>query len=67
MKVRILPGCCQGHNNCSRIAPQLFELDEQGYAVVRLTAKLPVELEELAELAAENCPEGAIEIEAEHG
>ena len=62
MKVSISDELCQGHNNCSRLAPQLFDLDERGYAVVRIHADIPSDLEELAELAAENCPECAIHI-----
>lgn len=63
MKISITPGLCHGHNNCSRLAPDLFELDSSGYAIVRIQATLPKELEDLAELAAENCPECAIYVE----
>ncbi|MGA9918203.1 MAG: ferredoxin [Paraburkholderia sp.] len=63
MKISITPGLCHGHNNCSRLAPDLFELDSGGYAVVRIHSTLPKDLEELAELAAENCPECAIYVE----
>lgn len=62
MKLHVAPGACQGHNNCTRIAPQLFQLDASGYASARV-AIVPAELESLAELAAENCPECAIVIE----
>ncbi|HSV46860.1 MAG TPA: ferredoxin, partial [Ramlibacter sp.] len=48
-----------------RVAPQLFQLDAAGCASARI-AIVPVELEELAELAAENCPECAIAIERVH-
>jgi len=61
MKLHVSAELCQGHNNCIRIAPQLFELDASGYASARLAA-IPVALESLAELAADNCPECAIEI-----
>lgn len=61
MKLHVSSELCQGHNNCVRIAPQLFQLDGSGYASARLAA-IPVALEGLAELAAENCPECAIEI-----
>ncbi|WP_143131710.1 ferredoxin [Paraburkholderia aspalathi] len=63
MKIGITPGLCHGHNNCSRLAPELFGLDSDGYAIVRIQSTLPKELEELAELAAENCPECAIYVE----
>ncbi|MGJ7511196.1 ferredoxin [Variovorax sp. GT1P44] len=61
MKLHASADLCQGHNNCIRIAPQLFQLDVSGYASARLAA-IPVALESLAELAADNCPECAIEI-----
>ncbi|QDX20849.1 ferredoxin [Pandoraea pnomenusa] len=63
MKISITPGLCQGHNNCSRLAPELFTLDENGYAMVRMHDTLPSELEDLAEMTANSCPECAINIE----
>lgn len=62
MKLHVDPALCQGHNNCTRVAPQLFQLDGSGYASPRIEI-VPVELESLAELAAENCPECAIVVE----
>ena len=32
MKVRVEPTLCQGHNRCYAIAPDLFQLDDSGYA-----------------------------------
>lgn len=56
---------CQGHAVCSLYAPQMFDHDSQGHAVVVgdvLADDLPA-----AELAAEGCPEGAIHVRREAG
>lgn len=55
---------CQGHNRCYQLAPELFDVDEEGYAVLLVTGEVPAELEEKAKLCADNCPEFAIEVEA---
>lgn len=62
MKIRVASDLCQGHNNCTRIAPQLFQLDASGYASARMEI-VAAEHEELARLAADNCPECAIELD----
>jgi ferredoxin len=54
---------CQGHNRCYQLAPELFDVDEEGYAVLLVTGEVPTELEEKAKLCADNCPEFAIEVE----
>ncbi len=57
---------CQGHNRCYSLAEALFDVDDEGYAILRLgdgaSAEVPTELEELAQLAADNCPEFAITV-----
>jgi ferredoxin len=53
---------CQGHGRCYALAPELFDADDEGYAVVRIDGDLPSELQKAAQLAADNCPEYAIEI-----
>ena len=42
-----------------------FDVDEEGYAVLLVTGEVPAELEEKAKLCADNCPEFAIEVEAD--
>ena len=32
MKIRVDPEKCQGHNRCSVISKELFDLDDYGYA-----------------------------------
>jgi ferredoxin len=55
---------CQGHGRCYALAPDVFDSDDEGYAVLRLTsAEVPAELESAAQLAADNCPEYAITVE----
>ena len=54
---------CQGHSRCYMLAPELFDVDDEGYAVVRVDGSVPAELERQARLAADNCPEFAISVE----
>ena len=53
---------CQGHNRCYAIAPELFDVDDLGYAHELNDGVVPTDLEEKARLAAANCPEYAISI-----
>lgn len=54
---------CQGHGRCYALAPEVFESDDEGYAVLLVTGEVPEERQEDARLAADNCPEFAISIE----
>ncbi|MGK5114635.1 MULTISPECIES: ferredoxin [unclassified Geodermatophilus] len=60
MKVRVDPALCQGHNRCYALAPDLFQLDDSGFASAVGDGTVPPGREEAAELAAENCPETAV-------
>jgi ferredoxin len=62
--VRVDPDKCQGHARCSALAPELFELDEFGYARQALNSGVPPELVDKAYMARANCPEEAIIIES---
>jgi len=55
---------CQGHNRCYLLAPELFDVDDEGYAVLRIDGEVPTDLEKKAQLAADNCPEYAITVDA---
>ena len=55
---------CQGHGRCYALAPSLFETDDEGYAVLKVDGDVPAELEDDARIAADNCPEYAITIDA---
>lgn len=63
MRIRLDNEKCQGHGRCYALAPELFESDEEGYSVLKVTGEVPPDLEEKARLAADNCPEFAIEVD----
>ena len=60
MRIEFDRAACVGHNRCYLLAPALFDVDDEGYAVLLVEGDLPVELEERARLAVDNCPEFAI-------
>ena len=62
MRVRGNSELCQGHNRCYALAPDLFDVDDFGYAHARFDEALPSEMEPLARLAQANCPEHAVEV-----
>lgn len=53
---------CQGHNRCYALAPELFDVDDYGQAVLLIDGELPPELHDKARLASANCPEFAIKV-----
>jgi ferredoxin len=63
MKVRVIDDKCQGHGRCYALVPDLFESDDLGNAVVCGDGTVAPGLEDGARLAADNCPEFAIEID----
>lgn len=62
MKICVDADKCEGHNRCYALAPELFEVDELGYATASNDGEVPAGMEEKAKLAVDNCPEYAIEI-----
>lgn len=60
MRIEFDRDSCVGHNRCYLLAPELFDVDDEGYAVSLVDGELPSELEPAARLAADNCPEFAI-------
>ena len=59
MEVTVATDKCQGHARCYAVAPDVFELDDDGYN--RITRKeIPAGLEDQARLGVDSCPEGAI-------
>ncbi len=62
MRVHVVSERCQGHNRCYAIAPDLFDVDDLGYAHETNDGQVPAGQVEQARLAAANCPELAIEI-----
>ena len=62
MRIEFERDRCQGHNRCYMLAPELFDTDDEGYAVLRGDGSVPEGLERQARLAADNCPEFAITV-----
>ena len=67
MRVQIDSEKCQGHNRCYALAPELFDVDDYGSALVLNDGEVPAELEEKARLAIANWPEVAISEVSEVG
>jgi ferredoxin len=65
VRVRVDPEKCQGHNRCYSLAPELFDVDDYGYATAAGDGTVPADLEGKARLAAANCPEFAVIIDVE--
>ena len=64
MKVRVDPQVCAGFGACLGLSPEVFELHDDGYAIVRVS-EVPPELEEVVRTAVKQCPSGAISISEE--
>ncbi len=62
MKIKVVEDLCIGCGICEGIAPEVFSLETEPYAVVLLEA-IPEELQADVREAADACPEAAIEIE----
>lgn len=62
MRVCVDPELCEGCGPCFDICPEVFELNEEGIAIVMLD-EVPEELQEVCREAADSCPTEAISIE----
>ena len=62
MKVKVNRDACIGCGACQVIAPNLFELDEEGISKA-LVDEVEEQEEEIARDASDSCPTAAIEIE----
>jgi ferredoxin len=62
VRVVVDPDLCQGHTQCNFTAPALFAISDVDGHSIALVDTVPTELEGLAGLAAESCPEQAIQI-----
>lgn len=65
MRVHVDRERCQGHNRCVVVAPELFEVDDLGTASEINGGVVLPDLEAKARLAADNCPEFAVQITEE--
>jgi ferredoxin len=61
MKVVIDSERCTGHGRCYSLASEIFDSDEEGHGLVRIT-ELSEELRVRAQIGVDDCPEGAISI-----
>ncbi|BBX19543.1 ferredoxin [Mycolicibacterium duvalii] len=59
MRVHVDRDRCEGNAFCVKIAPQVFELDDDEYAIV-VADPVPVDQEPAAEQAVADCPRAAI-------
>ena len=65
MRLHVDPGLCQGHNRCIAVAPDLFTIDDEGYASAAGSGEIPAARQRWAQLALDNCPEQAISVAAD--
>lgn len=61
MRVKIDGNRCQGHNRCVAVAPEIFEPDDEGLALLKQDP-IPSGKENQARRAALSCPERAITV-----
>lgn len=61
MKVRVDSSVCAGFGVCLGLSADVFELHEDGYAIVRVS-EVPKALEAVVRQAASQCPSGAISL-----
>jgi ferredoxin len=59
MKVEVDADQCKGHGVCWGLCPEVFDLTDDGYAVV-LVDEVPPEHVDAVEQAVRHCPERAI-------
>jgi ferredoxin len=62
MRVEVNRDTCIGHGVCEGVAPELFEVDEDGALVLLIDADIPEPLLPKARKAAFNCPEHALRL-----
>jgi ferredoxin len=62
MRVELNHALCQGHARCAALAPELFELDDNGYVITE-SHDLAADTEEAARLGAKVCPEKVISVQ----
>ena len=62
MKITIDTAKCSGHARCWATAPEVFDLDDNGYALP-LSQEVPAELEDAARAGERVSPERAITVE----
>jgi ferredoxin len=61
MKVIVNRSACVGHARCHHVAPELFELDDDGY-IASTSFEVPAGQEALARRGVRACPERVLSI-----
>jgi ferredoxin len=61
VRVEVDPNICEGHGQCNAVAPEIYDLDDDGYCVIHNSDVAP-ELESQAEEGALACPVYAITV-----
>jgi ferredoxin len=61
MKVTINTALCQGHGRCTLIAPEVFDIDDDGFGMV-IRNPDPSEEDDVRK-AVSSCPESAITVD----
>jgi ferredoxin len=61
LKVVIDRERCSGHGRCYTLAPDVFEADDGGYAVLK-HSNTSVALRDKVDIGMDNCPERAISV-----
>ena len=59
MRVEVDRDRCEGNAVCVGIAPDLFDLDDEDYAVMKVD-EIPADQEELPEQSIAECPRAAL-------
>jgi ferredoxin len=63
MKAKIDGELCTGHVRCCAVAPEFYQLDDNGYNAGRgKILEVPAGMQAAARLGAQKCPERAITI-----
>jgi ferredoxin len=61
MKVIVNTDACTGHARCNALAPEVYELDDNGFNSIT-ELEVPAGLEAAAQRGAQACPERAITV-----
>jgi ferredoxin len=61
MKVHVDPTICAGFGVCLGLCPEVFQLHDDGYTIVRVR-EVPPELEDAVRQAVSQCPANAISL-----
>jgi ferredoxin len=61
MKIEVNAALCTGHARCNAAAPEIYELDDNGFCAIR-TLEVAPDQEAAAVRGADACPERAITV-----